>query len=165
MNAVLYDVALTAYIVAAVAAVGSLFGRRDQLQRFTLLVTQLGWVCHTAALAARGIELGRWPFLTLAEAVSAVIWAVVLADLWIGRRFRMPVLSAFVLPVVLALGLALPTGLRTLALGPQIQSGWVVVHVSLVLIGLAALVLNFGGALMYLLQEGQLKSKRHGAFY
>jgi hypothetical protein len=31
VNAVLYDVALTAYILAAVAAIGSLFGRRDQL--------------------------------------------------------------------------------------------------------------------------------------
>lgn len=165
MNAVVFDIALTAYIIAAVSAVASLFGRRDELARFTLLVTQLGWVCHTGALVMRGIDLGRPPLLTLAEAVSVVIWAVVLADLWVGRRFRMPVLSAFVLPVVLALGLALPTGLRTLTLGPQIQSRWVVVHVSLVLVGLAALVLNFGGALMYLLQEGQLKSKRPGAFY
>lgn len=165
MNAVVFDIALTAYIVAAVSAVASLFGRRAELSRFTLLITQLGWVCHTAALIMRGVELGRLPFLTLAEAVSVVIWTVVLADLWIGRRFRMPVLSAFVLPVVLALGLALPTGLRLLALEPPIQSRWVLVHVTLVLIGLAALVLNFGGALMYLLQERQLKSKHPGPMY
>jgi ABC-type uncharacterized transport system permease subunit len=37
------------------------------------------------------------------------------------------------------------------------------VHVALILVGLAALVLNFGGALMYLLVERQLKTKRPGA--
>src|SRR5438477_250141 len=33
MNAVVFDVALTAYIIAAAAAAGSLFGRRDDLAR------------------------------------------------------------------------------------------------------------------------------------
>ncbi len=36
---------------------------------------------------------------------------------------------------------------------------------ALALLGLAALVLNFAGAVMYLLQERQLKAKRPGAFY
>ena len=33
MNAVVFDVALTAYMIAAAAAVGSLFGRREDLAR------------------------------------------------------------------------------------------------------------------------------------
>jgi hypothetical protein len=37
--------------------------------------------------------------------------------------------------------------------------------VSLALVGLAALVVNFAGALMYLLQERQLKAKRPGTWY
>ncbi len=119
MNAVLFDVALTAYIVAAIAAVGSFVGRREQLTRFTLLLTQAGWICHTAAILARGAELHRLPILTLAEVVSVVIWAAVLFELWIERHYDIRVLGAFVLPVVLALGLALPTGLRSLAFEPQ----------------------------------------------
>jgi ABC-type transport system involved in cytochrome c biogenesis permease subunit len=39
------------------------------------------------------------------------------------------------------------------------------VHIALALIGIAAFVLNFAGAIMYLLQERQLKIKRPGAFY
>ena len=161
MNAVLYDVALTAYILAAAAAIGSLFGRRDELAWIALLLTQAGWVCHTAAVIARGIELGRLPFMTMPEVISLVIWAAVLLDFWIERRHRIRPLSAFVLPVILALGLGLPTGLRSIALEPPVQSGWIVVHVALVLVGLAALVLNFGSALMYLLQERQLKAQAH----
>jgi ABC-type uncharacterized transport system permease subunit len=165
VNAVLFDVALTAYIVGAISAVGSFFGRREALVRFTLLLTQAGWVCHTLAIIARGMELRRIPILSLAEVVSVVIWGAVLFELWVERRYDIRVLSAFVLPVVLALGLALPTGLRHLAFEPQVQSRWVVFHIALLLVGLAALVLNFGGALMYLLQDRQLKAKRPGALY
>jgi ABC-type transport system involved in cytochrome c biogenesis permease subunit len=39
------------------------------------------------------------------------------------------------------------------------------VHIALALAGIAAFVLNFAGALMYLLQEHQLKAKRPGTFY
>jgi len=165
VNAVLFDVALTAYILAAAAAIGSFAGRREQLGWVALLLTQAGFVCHTAAVILRGIELRRLPFMTMAEVISLVIWAVILVDLWVERRHRIGPLSAFVLPVVLALGLGLPTGLRSIALEPPVPTGWVVVHVALVLVGLAALVVNFGGALMYLLQERQLKARRPGKIY
>ncbi len=165
MNAVLFDVALTAYILAAAAAIGSFAGRREQLGWVALLLTQAGFACHTAAVILRGIELRRLPFMTMAEVISLVIWAVILVDLWVERRHRIGPLSAFVLPVVLALGLGLPTGLRSIALEPPVPTGWVVVHVALVLVGLAALVVNFGGALMYLLQERQLKARRPGKIY
>ncbi len=165
MNAVVFDVALTAYILAAVAALSSLIWRRDDLGRAARVLTLAGWICHTAAVALRGVELGRPPVLTLAEVVSVVIWVAVLVDLVVERRYGITAFGAFLLPVVLALGLGLPTGLRDLALEPQASSAWILVHVALVLVGLAALVLNFGSALMYVLQERQLKAKRPGVFY
>jgi ABC-type transport system involved in cytochrome c biogenesis permease subunit len=165
VNAVLYDVALTAYIVATVSALAYLVGLRPGVARFTVLMTQAGWVVHTLALLARGLELGRPPILTAAEGVSVMIWAAVFLELWAERQYRTPVLGAFVLPVVLALGLALPTGLRALVLPPHIRSAWIWLHVALAVLGLGALVLNFAGAVMYLLQERQLKGKRPGAAY
>ena len=165
MNEVLFDVALTAYILAAAASIGSLVARRDQLGWIALLLIQAGWVCHTVAVILRGIELCRLPFMTIPEVISLVIWAVVLFDLWAERRGRLRALSAFVLPVVLVLGLGLPSGLRAIALDAPVRSGWIAVHVALILVGLAALVLNFGGAIMYLLQERQLKAKRAGTVY
>jgi cytochrome c-type biogenesis protein CcsB len=165
VNAVLYDVALTAYIVAMAAALGHLVGRREGFWRFALVATQAGWLLHTVAIAVRGVELGRLPILTLSEIVSVVIWAAVLLELWAERQYRARALGAFVLPVVVALGLVLPSGLRTLALEPAIRSAWIWVHVALALLGLAALVLNFAAALMYLLQERQLKARRPSAVY
>lgn len=165
MNAVLYDVALTAYIIATGACLAYLVSRREGYWRLGTLATQAGWVCHTVALVVRGVELGRPPLLTLPEAVSVVIWAAVLFELWAERHYQVKVLGAFVLPVVLMLGLTLPTGLRLLVLTPSIRSAWIWVHVALALLGLAALVLNFAGAVMYVLQERQLKGRRPGAVY
>ena len=165
MNAVVFDIALTAYIVAAAAALASLVWRRDALSRLARELTVAGWVCHTAAIVLRGVELGRAPVLTLAEVVSLVIWVAVFLDLWVERRYGVTTFGAFVLPVVLALGLGLPTGLRDLALEPRVSGAWILVHVSLVLVGLAALVLNFGSAVMYLLQERQLKARRPSSLY
>ena len=165
MNAILYDVALTAYIVATVASFAYLVGRRERFWRLSVVMTEAGWVCHTAALIVRGVELGRFPLMTLPEVVSVVIWVAVLMELLAERQYRIKVLGAFVLPVVLVLGLGLPTGLRALVLGPSSRSIWISVHVVLALLGLAALVLNFAGAVMYVLQEHQLKARRPGAFY
>jgi len=165
MNAVVFDVALTAYIAAAAAALGSFFWRREDLARFASLLTVAGWVCHTGAIVLRWVDLRRVPVTTLAESVSVLIWVAVLFGLWIEYRYGMTMFGAFFLPAILALGLGLPTGLRGLALEPQSQSGWAVVHVALILVGLAALVLNFGSAVMYVLQERQIKAKRRGVFY
>lgn len=165
MNATLYDVALTAYIVATAAAYGYLIGRREGLWRLGVVMTQLGWLCHTVALVVRGVELGRPPLATMPELVSVVIWVAVLLELWAERQYRVKALGAFVLPVVLVLGLTLPTGLRALLPSPTIRSAWIWVHIGLALLGLAALVLNFAGAVMYLLQERELKAKRPGTVY
>ena len=165
VNAVLYDVALTAYIVAMAAALGHLVGRREGSWRLALLATQAGWLCHTVAIVVRGVELRRLPILTLPEIVSVVIWVAVLLELWAERQYGIRALGAFVLPVVVGLGLVLPTGLRSLALEPVIRSAWIWVHVALALLGFAALVLNFAAALMYLLQERQLKARRPSRVY
>jgi ABC-type uncharacterized transport system permease subunit len=165
VNAVWYDVALTAYIAATALALTFLGTRRDVFWRLGVLVTEAGWVCHTVSLVLRWVELGRPPFLTLPEAVSVVIWAAVLLELWAERQYQMKTLGAFVLPVVVMMGLALPTGLRGFVLVPRIRSAWISVHVILALLGLGALVLNFAGAVMFVLQERQLKTKRQGAVY
>src|SRR5262244_510248 len=95
VNAVLYDVALTAYIVATAASFAYLVGRREPVWRVASLVTQAGWVCHTVALVVRGVELGRPPLLTVPEAVSVVIWAAVLLELWMERQYQVKTLGAF----------------------------------------------------------------------
>ena len=89
MNAVLFDVALTAYIVAMVAASASSSGGARG-SWVALLLTQAGWVFHTRAHRP-GRRAGPPAVLTLAELVSVVIWVAVLFELWAERRYRVRV--------------------------------------------------------------------------
>ncbi len=158
------NLALIAYVVATGLALAYLVQREEVTYRLTTAVTLAGWALQTAGLIARTVEGGRGPFASFPEAVSVAVWAVVLLELWAERQYRIRVLGAFVLPVVVVLSVS-----GTMA-GPALQSTalhnvWITVHVVLALLGIAAFVLNFAGSIMYLLQERQLKARRPSTFY
>src|SRR6267378_260309 len=54
---------------------------------------------------------------------------------------------------------------RPVTLAPALGNAWIWIHIALALVGIAAFVLNFAGAIMYLLQERQIRHKRPGRFY
>ena len=167
MLAVLSNLALIAYACATGLALAYLVQREELVHRLAGLATMAGWAVHSVALIVLVTETGRPPFGTLSEAVSVAVWVVVLLEMLVERQYRIPALGAFVMPVVVMLSLkataARPATLQQL--GDAFHGAWVWVHIALAMIGIAAFVLNFAGALMYLLQERQLKAKRPGAFY
>jgi cytochrome c-type biogenesis protein CcsB len=168
MLAVLSNLALIGYACATGLALAYLVQREEIVHRLASLATMAGWAVHSITLIAVAVETGRPPLGSLSEAVSTAVWVVVLLEMLVERRYQIPVLGAFVMPVVLVLSLnsfaARPSTLQQL--GAAFHGAWVWVHIALAMVGIAAFVLNFAGALMYLLQERQLKAKRRpGAFY
>jgi cytochrome c-type biogenesis protein CcsB len=166
MHASAFNFAVVAYVCATGLALAYLVQREEIVHRLASLATLAAWALHTLGLISLAVETGRPPLGTVAESVSMVIWVVVLVDLWVERHYGVKVLGAFVLPIVLILSfksIVRPSGLAQI--GPTLGGAWVWVHIALATIGVAAFVLNFAGALMYILQERQLKAKRPGAFY
>ena len=167
MLGVLSNLALIGYACATGLALAYLVQREEIIHRLATLATLAGWIAHSIALIALAVETGRPPLGSLAHAVSTAIWVVVLLEMLVERQYRIPALGAFVMPVVLVLSLkasaARPAGLEQI--GAAFRGAWVWVHIALAMVGIAAFILNFAGALMYLLQERQLKTKRPGAFY
>jgi cytochrome c-type biogenesis protein CcsB len=167
MSPIASTIAVVGYVCATGLALAYLIQREELTYRLASLATLAGWAAHTVALILQAAQIGRPPFETLSQAVSVAVWVVVLLEMWIERQYAVKVLGAFVLPVVLMLSLS--TLVRPLSLtqiGPALRNAWILVHVGLALIGIAAFVLNFAGAIMYLLQERQLKAKkRPGTFY
>ena len=51
-----------------------------------------------------------------------------------------------------------------MSLLPPLTSFWLIIHVALALMGIAALTLTFFGGLMYLIQDRHLKAKQPGGF-
>src|SRR3989454_8847344 len=163
MHQTLLTLAIVGYVIATGLALAYVVQRDELIHRFASLATLAGWVLHTVALLALAVDLGRPPLANLSEAVWVAVWVVVLLEMWLERRYGLSVLGAFVLPVALVFSLqSMPT--RTL-IGPTLSGAWLWVHIGLALVGIAALVLNFAGAVMYLLQEHQLRAKRLGTLY
>jgi cytochrome c-type biogenesis protein CcsB len=167
MNATIFNLAILGYVAATGLALAYLVQRHEVIHRLQSVATLAGWACHTLALIVLGVEGGRPPLGTLSEAVSVAVWVVVLLEMIVARQYGVKVLGAFVLPVAVILGLqataARPENLQQIS--PALKNAWIWVHISVALLGIAAFVLNFAGAIMYLLQERQLKAKRPGAFY
>jgi cytochrome c-type biogenesis protein CcsB len=167
MLALLSNLALICYACATGLALAYLVQREEIVHRIAGLFTLAGWIAHSIALIVLAVETGRPPIGSLPQAVSTAIWVVVLLEMLVERHYRMPALAAFVMPVVVVLSIkaqaARPAALEQL--GAAFQGAWVWIHITLAMIGIAAFILNFAGALMYLLQERQLKTKRPGAFY
>jgi cytochrome c-type biogenesis protein CcsB len=164
MDSVLLNLAVIGYICATGLALAHLVQRQELTHRLASLATLAGWAFHTLALVVRAVEIGRPPLGSLGEAVSVAAWVVVLLEMIAERRTGVRVLGAFVLPVVLALSIR-ANAAPAASLEPALGKTWIWVHIALALIGIAAFVLNFAGAVMYLLQERQLKARRPGAFY
>jgi cytochrome c-type biogenesis protein CcsB len=134
-----------------------------QISRLFLLA---GFCCQTASIVARYVEAGYTPVTNRFEASSYFSWLLVGLYLVIQIRQAMPVLGAFVTPLALVLSLTasvLPK--KVLPLHPMLDSPWLPIHIWFAFLGDALLGLAACFALMYLIQERQLKSKRIGPFY
>ena len=164
MHANLINAAIIGYIAATGLALAYLVQRHDLVHRLSVLAALSGWAAHTVALIVRSLERCAPPLGSLPDALSVAVWVIVLIEVLIEQRSGVRVLGAFVLPIVVMLSLK-GTSARPGALAPALASAWVWVHIALAMVGIAAFVFNFAGAVMYLLQERQLKAKRPGAFY
>jgi cytochrome c-type biogenesis protein CcsB len=164
MYSYLLNAAIVAYAFATGLSFAYLVQRHEAIHRLASLATATGWAAHTLALVVAAVESGRPPLASLADAVSVAIWVVVLVVMIVERRSGLKLLGAFAMPVVLVLGLK-ATIARPPMLAPALGNAWIWVHIALALIGIAAFVLNFAGALMYLLLERQIRAKRPGRFY
>jgi cytochrome c-type biogenesis protein CcsB len=160
----LMNAAVVGYICAMGLALAYLVQRQELVHRLAVLATLAGWATHTVALIVRAVELGAPPFGSLPDAISVGVWVIVILEIVIEQRTGLRVLGAFVLPIVALLSLNV-TAARPGALPPVLASAWIWIHIALAMVGIAAFVFNFVGAIMYLLQERQLKAKRPGAFY
>lgn len=164
MHANLINAAVIGYIGATGLALAYLVQRQDLVHRLSVLCALAGWAAHTVALIVRSLELGAPPLGSLPDAISVAVWVIVLLEVLIEQRTGVRVLGAFVLPIAVVLGLK-ATSARPGTLVPALASAWIWIHIALAMVGIAAFVFNFAGAIMYLLQERQLKTKRPGAFY
>ncbi len=164
MAAGFFIATLVLYFAGTVLFLTYLLRRSETLSQVSLGVTGVGFLSHTVALISHMVTVGHAPLTSFHEALSFFSWALVLVFLWVEFRHKIHVLGSFILPLALVSLLsaaALPKQIPTL--GPVLKTVWV--HVTLSMLGTVGFAVAFVAGIMYLIQDGLLKSKRFNVLY
>jgi cytochrome c-type biogenesis protein CcsB len=118
-------------------------------------LTVLGLLTHVAAITTRGLSEHRAPWGNMYEFVAAITCVAVLVLVAAAIRFRAYYLGLFVLlPVVLALAIDVtviytPAG----SLVPALNSYWLVIHVSAMIVASGLYIVGAVVTAMYLIAD------------
>ena len=168
MSLVLLRIAAALYVAAATGFV--LYFARPKHARVASVAQGLlagGFAVHAGAIAFGCKEFGGLEFFTLRGGAIFFAWLLTAGYLLFQRFYRMPAVGAFVTPLVVMLLLPTLFGVQGLPSETPsvVNSPWLKVHVSASFAGLACFAMAAGVALMYLLQERQVKGKKFGALF
>jgi len=166
MHTILLKVTALFYLVGALAYLHFVFTLNERSAKLGRMLLLIGAMIHGAGFVTRYFVAGYTPITSLFESLSFSAFAIVCVFLAFELRYHLRVLGAFVAPLAFAFSVSaafLPGEVRALA--PALNSNWLPVHVMLLFFGNAVFAVAFGAAIMYLLMERELKTKKMGAIF
>ncbi len=169
MDIVLFYITVVFYSLAATGYLSHLIWMKKPLWKISRGLLIAGFLVHTACIVARYYGTGYTPVTNRFEAQIFFSWILVAVYLAIQIRHSLPVLGAFVTPPALALLLLASLDTKEMVLPERLAhllpSHWLPLHVLFAFLGDALLGVSACFAVMYLIQERQLKRKKIGALY
>jgi len=152
-------VAVVCYAAGLLYALALLSRRGESWRRVIVPVVSLGMVFHMVSL----VEIAAVEHLTLASAhysESLLAFLIMVIFMVIRVKYKTTSPGLFVSPIVFLLTFASALAQAPLRFNnPLLRSGWVFLHISLILTGYAALTLSFAASVLYLVQARSLKGK------
>lgn len=166
MTAIAHFIAITFYLGAAALAATPFARPVGPPVRGVVTMLFIGVLAHSAALLAFVHRVGQLPLtglgpsLTFAGLVLAVILLVV--EL-LARDVSLTLVAAplAAIPTIFANLIGLVPGVEPAGA----RGAWLVAHIALSFIGIAAFATAAAAGLMYLVEHRDLKSRRFGAIY
>jgi len=166
MGVLLFELALTCYFAAGLISITELFKESKTTAKIALLSALTGFSIHTISIAYRYLAAGHIPITNPHEATSFFAWCIVLIFFVLQYRYKISLLSSFIMPIVFFLMLTSSMLSREIKpLSPSLQSYWLGIHTVFAFLGNAAFALAFGIGLMYLVQERYVKTKHLGSLF
>lgn len=159
---------LASYLVAFVLELTRLL-RRSSINRIVMIsFTAAGFVAHTAYLLVRSGRTGMEPLLSSSHDWMLVLaWVAILLYLFLTTVDRQLAVGIFLLPLVLLLiATAYFVNAETSPLIGQdaahrtAMHNWAMLHASLLVFGMAGVLVGIVLSLMYLVQHRRLKHKQ-----
>jgi ABC-type uncharacterized transport system permease subunit len=164
MSSTLLGITLVVYFASAVFYLANLHVKHSRFALLGGILTGVGFVVHTARVILVHAS-GTTPFETAPEALVLIAWAIVLLYLVILLRYRLPAVGALEMPLaVVCIILAASVARRDFG-GEVLSSGWLKVHVVAIILSMAAFAVAFCCAVLFLVQNKLLKSKKLRGVY
>ena len=161
MSVIWLRTAAALYSCGLVYALIYLFRKSTSLFTPALVAFGAGALFHFVSLIELTAETGHLPFNNFYETSSVCAFLIAALFLLVYSFYRVASFGLCLFPVVFFMTLI---GATEFPVAPwsstQLRSAWLMVHITTVLIGYAALVLAAVASLYYLVQESRLKAKR-----
>jgi len=159
-------VTLALYSLGLWHALYTVIRRRTKMFRVALVAFSVAAVFHLVSLVEEGLASGHFPAVGLYQSSSLIGFLITVAFLVVYWKYNYESLAVFIFPIVFIFTLVASLGhpVETWS-NPLWRNSWLFVHAALALLGYAALFLTCVAAVMYLIQERELKSKKPRAFY
>jgi ABC-type transport system involved in cytochrome c biogenesis permease subunit len=158
---------LAFYAAGMVGAIATLITKRQGVFTASVGAMVVGFALHTADLGAYIVHQGHLPLYGAQEVCSFLGWALVLYFLIVQTRFPTRALAGLLFPTATALTVIS-------ALAPTVESRPVAIddnpvlfsiHAGLVMLAYAAFFTMFMAAVLYIVQEREIKGKHFGAIF
>jgi ABC-type uncharacterized transport system permease subunit len=168
MSILVLRAAAVLYLAAAAAYVGY-FAR----PRHARLATAGFWLLagafaiHAISIGVGCAELGGREFFSLRGGLVLIVWLASGAYLLLHRYYHLPTLGAFVTPLTFAVLLPALFGdpAHPQMMPETLRHPTLTIHIVTATLGVALFGIACGSAVMYLLQEREVKGKRFGALF
>jgi cytochrome c-type biogenesis protein CcsB len=166
MAFVLFQSALALILLATAGFVVYIIRQNKSAYTWSYRLLLVAFLFHTLFLGYRYYSLGAAPVLGLKGALSFFAWTIVGAYLIFHLKFRLMILGAFIAPLAACLMIISSTipG-ADVSVSPSLKSLWLTAHVMTSFLGDGMFALTFIAAIMYLIQEHQIKNKKFGSLY
>ncbi len=166
MSLLLFRLALFLILLATAGFIVYIIKQQKEIYKWSYRIVLAGFIFHTLYLGQQYYILGTAPVLTLKSSLSFFSWTIIGAYLVFHLKFRLMVLGSFIAPLAAFLMIVSSTIPDVeVTVRPIFKSMWLTVHVGTIFIGNGIFAVTFMAAIMYLIQEHQIKRKKFGSFY
>ncbi|MBN2417795.1 MAG: c-type cytochrome biogenesis protein CcsB [Deltaproteobacteria bacterium] len=166
MDSIVSRIALFLILLSTGGFIVYIIRQDKSVFRCSYWVMFAGFIFQTIFLVHQYVALGTVPVVTLKLSLAFFAWSVIGVYLLFQIKFRLMVLGSFVAPLaafLIILSSAIPALPDTVP--PLLKSTWLVIHVFSMFLGDGIFAIAFISAVMYLIQERQIKRKTRGTFF
>ena len=138
---------------------------RKTISRIAYSGTILGFALLTLFIILWWSRRGHFPMRHWTDSTSFFAWAITLIYLIIVNLTQLRAIGSFVMPLAFIIILISYSFSRdTSALPANLETYWLVSHVTLILLAYASFFTAFGFGLLYLMAEKKIRQKTHTAY-